>query len=158
MLTQLRQLSLRADGRYATDAEMAFMDGYVASFEQRLAVYRKLQAVESQVIADVERQMKALDPQLLMRGIEDFSGKWKADTVRVLRLTAMAMLMDDVERYKERFLFWFQTLMRAFKTQKSCEATYRLLQESLKKHLTGTEAALVCPILEINREMLGLGG
>lgn len=156
MLTQLRQLSLKADGRYATDSELAFMETYLASFERRLAIYQTLQAKEAQIIAEVEAHLKAQDPHLMMRGIEDFSTKWKADTVRVYRLTAMAMLVDDVERYKERFLFWFQTLMRAFKTQKSCEATYRLLQESVRNHLSDAEAALVCPILEINREMLGL--
>jgi hypothetical protein len=156
MITQLRELTLKADGRYATDTEMAFMNTYLASFERRLAIYQTLQAKESDIINEVEANLKAQDPYLLMRGIEDFSTKWKADTVRVFRLTAMAMLMDDLDRYKERFLFWFQTLMRAFKTQKSCEATYRLLQESVRKHLSDADAALVCPILEINREMLGL--
>jgi hypothetical protein len=90
MLTQLRELSIAADGRYLRDEELQFMETYLASFDLRLSAYRKIQAAEAQIIRDVEMKMRALDPYLLMRGVEDFSNKWKADTVRVLRLSALA--------------------------------------------------------------------
>ncbi len=156
MLTQLRELSIAADGRYLRDEEMQFMDTYLASFDLRLSAYRKIQDAEAQIIRDVEMKMRALDPYLLMRGVEDFSNKWKADTIRVLRLSALAMLLDDEQRYKDRFLYWFQTLMRAFRTQRSCEATYRFLQEVVANHLTREEVNLIKPILETNRTLLGL--
>ncbi|MEN9221230.1 MAG: hypothetical protein Q6M04_02210 [Thermostichus sp. BF3_bins_97] len=156
MLTQLRELSIAADGRYLRDEEMQFMETYLASFELRLSAYRKLQDAEAQIIRDVEMKLRALDPYLLMRGVEDFSNKWKADTVRVLRLSALAMLLDDEQRYKDRFLYWFQTLMRAFRTQRSCEATYRFLQEVVANYLTREEVRLLKPILETNRTFLGL--
>lgn len=156
MLTQLRELSIAADGRYLRDEELQFMETYLASFDLRLSAYRKIQAAEAQIIRDVEMKMRALDPYLLMRGVEDFSNKWKADTVRVLRLSALAMLLDDEQRYKDRFLYWFQTLMRAFRTQRSCEATYRFLQEVIANYLTPEETKLIRPILETNRTMLGL--
>jgi len=156
MLTQLRQLSLAADGRYLRDEEMQFMESYLASFELRLGAYRKIQAAEAQIVGEVEAKLRALDPYLLMRGVEDFRNKWRADTVRVLCLSALAMLLDDEQRYKERFLYWFQTLMRAFRTQRSCEATYRFLQEVIAKYLTPAEFALIQPILETNRTLLGL--
>ncbi len=156
MLTRLRQLSIAADGRYLRDEEMQFMDAYLASFELRLSAYQKIQEAEAEIIRDVEAKLRALDPYLLMRGVEDFRNKWRADTVRVLRLSALAMLLDDEQRYKERFLYWFQTLMRAFRTQRSCEATYRFLQEVLSKYLTGDELNLIKPILETNRTLLGL--
>ncbi|MEN9202207.1 MAG: hypothetical protein Q6K80_07195 [Thermostichus sp. DG_1_6_bins_120] len=156
MLTRLRELSIAADGRYLRDEEMQFMETYLASFDLRLSAYHKIQNAEAEIIRDVERKMRALDPYLLMRGVEDFSNKWKADTVRVLRLSALAMLLDDEQRYKERFLYWFQTLMRAFRTQRSCEATYRFLQEVLANYLSYDELSLLKPILETNRTLLGL--
>ncbi|MEN9226383.1 MAG: hypothetical protein Q6L60_07560 [Thermostichus sp. HHBFW_bins_43] len=156
MLTRLRELSIAADGRYLRDEEMQFMETYLASFDLRLSAYRKLQDAEAQIIRDVEMKLRALDPYLLMRGVEDFSNKWKADTVRVLRLSALAMLLDDEQRYKDRFLYWFQTLMRAFRTQRSCEATYRFLQEVVANYLTREEVRLLKPILETNRTFLGL--
>jgi hypothetical protein len=154
MLTQLRRLSLVADGRYATDAELEFMDVYITSFDLRLSTYLQLQAAEVEMIQEVETKLQALDPSLFMRGIEDFRRKWKADTVRTLRIAAVAMLIDDPERYKERFLYWFQTLMRAFKTQRSCNATYKLLQEAVRQRLAPAQADLICPVLELTRTML----
>lgn len=68
MLTQLRQLSIAADGRYLRDEELQFMETYLASFDLRLSAYRKIQAAEAQIIRDVEMKMRALDPYLLMRG------------------------------------------------------------------------------------------
>lgn len=155
MLSQLQALSTDCDGRYASDAELQFMEDYLHSFDQRLQAYLALQAAESVLIREVESQLKAKDPYLLMRGVENFANKWRADTIRVLRISALAMLIDDPERHKERLLYWFQTLMRAFKTQRSCDATYRLLQESVRRHLSPQEADLICPILELNRVMLG---
>ncbi|MDX2270375.1 MAG: phycobilisome protein [Cyanobacteriota bacterium] len=155
MLTQLRSLSFAVDGRYASDGELEFMNRYLQSFDLRLSTYQKLQAAEVEIINEVESTLKSLDPHLLMRGTEDFQTKWRSDTVRVFRLSLLTMLLDDPDRYQERFLLWFQTLMRAFKTQRSCEVTYRVLLETVKKHLTGEEASLICPILELNRTMLG---
>ncbi len=45
--------------------------------------------------------------------------------------------------------------MRAFRAQRSCDATYQLLQEAVRRHLSPEEAELICPILELNRVMLG---
>lgn len=155
MLSQLQALSTANDGRYASDAELQFMEDYLQSFDQRLQAYLAIQAAEPILIREVEAQLKAKDPQLLMRGIENFANKWRADTVRVLRISALAMLIDDPERHKQRLLYWFQTLMRAFRTQRSCDVTYQLLQDAVRKHLSPQDSELICPILELNRIMLG---
>ena len=83
------------------------------------------------------------------------SAKWKRDTFRVLRYSAVAMLVNDPDTLRERFLFWFQTIMKAFGAQKSCNATYEVMQQVVKQHLTPVQASLFCPILEINRQVLG---
>lgn len=156
MLSELNALGAATDGRYANDAELQFMEDYLQSFDRRCQAYLEIQKLEATLIKEVEAKLKARDPQLLMRGIENFASKWRADTIRVLRISALAMLIDDPERHKQRLLYWFQTLMRAFRTQRSCDVTYRLLQESARRHLSADGAELICPILELNRVMLGL--
>ena len=155
MLSQLEKLSMDTDGRFASDEELAFVDAYVQSFGLRVQTYQTLQLVESAIVQQVEAKMRSLDPMLFHYGKKDVSVKWKRDTVRVLRYSAIAMLMDDPETLRERFLLWFQSIMRAFGAEKSCNATYEVMQQVVKQHLTPQQASMFCPILELNRVALG---
>lgn len=158
MLSQLEKLSMDTDGRFASDEELAFVDAYVQSFSLRLQTYQTLQLVESAIVQQVEAKMRSIDPMLFHHGKEDVSTKWKRDTVRVLRYSAIAMLMDDPETLRERFLLWFQSIMKAFGAEKSCNATYEVMQQVVKQHLTPQQASMFCPILELNRVSLGKPG
>lgn len=155
MLSQLEKLSMDTDGRFASDEELAFVDAYVQSFSLRVQTYQTLQLVESAIVQQVEAKMRSIDPILFHNGKEDVSAKWKRDTVRVLRYSAIAMLMDDPATLRERFLLWFQTIMKAFGAEKSCNATYEVMQQVVKQHLTPQQASMFCPILELNRVALG---
>jgi Phycobilisome protein len=155
MLSQIQSLSRRVDGRYATDAELQFLDNYAQSFSLRVETYRKLQAAETLIVKQVQAKMQEIDPTLFNPGKEDVSTKWKRDTIRTLRYSAIAMLLDDPNTLRERFLIWFQTIMRAFNAQQSCDITYLILQEVVKQHLPPMQANLFCPILELNRRLLG---
>ncbi|MEB3355512.1 MAG: phycobilisome protein [Synechococcales bacterium] len=156
MLSQFQLLSQEAEGRYATDNELKFVTDYINSFPLRLQTYQKVHALESKIIQDAYAKMEANHPKLLRVGSQDMRSKWKRDTLRVLRYSAIALLLDDPDLLQERFLFWFQTIMRAFGTQESCEVTYSLMQEVVKDHLSPIEAALFCPLLELNRVALGV--
>lgn len=155
MLSQLERLKSQIDGRYATDAELQFVSNYVQSFSLRANTYIKLQSLEAKIVRQVEAKLVNLDPSLLKSGNEDVTAKWRRDTIRVLRYSAVALLLDDPDELRERLLFWMQTIMRAFGAQRSCEATYRVMQEVVQEHLTQPEANLFCPILELNRVLLG---
>ncbi|XHX79599.1 MAG: phycobilisome protein [Stenomitos frigidus ULC029] len=155
MLSQLEKLSLETDGRFATDEELAFVEAYAQSFSLRVQTYQTLQLVESAIVQQVEAKMRSIDPLLFQNGKDDVSAKWKRDTVRVLRYSAIAMLMDDPETLRERFLLWFQSIMKAFGAEKSCNATYEVMQQVVKQHLTPQQASVFCPILELNRVALG---
>ncbi|MGG6269785.1 phycobilisome protein [Leptolyngbya sp. AN03gr2] len=155
MLSQIQRLSQDTEGRYATDEELRFLADYARSYELRVQTYQKLQASEMVIVQQVQAKMRAIDPTLFRQGNEDLTNKWKRDTLRVLRYSAAAMLIDDPESLRERFLFWFQTIMRAFNAQKSCGVTYTVMQDVIKQVLTPSEASLILPILEVNRRMLG---
>lgn len=154
MLSQLKHLSLEVDGRYATDAELQFMTDYVQSFHLRLQTYQKLQELEPMLVQQTYARMRSLDSTLFTHGKEDISAKWKRDTIRVLRYVAVAILMDDPDTLRERFLLWFQTVMRAFRAERSCNVTYQVLQDVVKQYLTPPQAGLICPILELTRRSL----
>ena len=155
MLSQIQRLTLETEGRYATDEELGFLADYTRSFNLRVQTYQKIQECEAAIVQQVQTKMRATDPTLFRSGNEDITAKWKRDTLRVLRYAAAAMLIDDPETLREQFLFWFQTIMRAFSAQRSCNVTYTVMQEVVKQHLIPQQANLFLPILEVTRRMLG---
>ncbi|MDX1976633.1 MAG: phycobilisome protein [Pseudanabaenaceae cyanobacterium bins.68] len=155
MLFNLERLSVTGDGRFASDQELKFLQGYSRSFSQRKAVYLKLQAAEKKILEQVYAKMRSLNPKLFMNGNLDMSEKWKRDTLLVIRHSAMAMLLDDPEYLKQEFLLWFQTLMQAFGTEENCRITYSVMQDVVKHMFNEPEAQLINPILALNEEILG---
>jgi hypothetical protein len=153
MLSQLKTLSNTADGRYAADDELKFLAAYVRSYHLRVQTYQRLQVAEGLIVQQVLAKVKKLDPATFQQ--EQTEMKWKRDTIRVLRYSAIALLLDDPDTMRERFLFWFRTIMKAFGTQKNCAITYQVMQEVVQQYLTPTQANLFCPILELNRQILG---
>ncbi|MDW8202565.1 MAG: phycobilisome protein, partial [Cyanobacteriota bacterium SKYGB_h_bin112] len=123
MLSQMQRLVAEVDGRYATDSELQFIQDYMASFKLRLSAYVKLQNAEATIVQQVYTRMQRMDSNLLKHGDADVTAKWKRDTIRALRYSAIAMLLNDPDILQERFLFWFQTIMKAFGTQQSCNVT-----------------------------------
>ncbi|HEY9888663.1 MAG TPA: hypothetical protein V6D02_09705 [Candidatus Obscuribacterales bacterium] len=155
MLQQIEQLSAATDGRYATDAELMFFQDYLKTARLRFSLYQKIQKLEPKLIQQVFAQIQLRDPDLLKSGTTDMTAKWQRDTVRTLRYAATALLVDDPEIFKERMLMWFQTIMKSFRAERSCEATYQALQGVFREALTPEEAALFCPLLEMSRMTLG---
>jgi hypothetical protein len=155
MLSQMQRLSFEAEGRYASDEELRFIPEFLKTYELRLQTYQKLQEIEQTVIQQVQEKMLAQDPNILRTGTTDLAPKWKRDAIRTWRYSATALLMDDSETLRDRFLLWFQTVMRAFSAQKSCHATYATMQEVVKQHLTPQQASLFLPILDLNQRLLG---
>jgi len=155
MLSKLKQLGTDADGRYASDTELQFMDTYITTFDSRVEAYRCIKAAETAIVAAVLAKIQTSYPKLLLPKGEDMQGKWKQDTLRVLRHSAMTVLLDDPELLRQQFLYWFQTIMQAFGAQEACNITYLVMQDVAKDLLPKNIADLLCPILEINRDLLG---
>ncbi|MDJ1168348.1 phycobilisome protein [Roseofilum sp. BLCC_M154] len=154
MLTQTQNLYRETDGRYATDEELQFFQDYLQSFPLRLTTYNKIRTSEALIVQQVQSQLRAKAPQVLMQGDRDLSNKWKQDTLRILRHSALALLIDDRDGLRDRLLLWFQTVMRAFEAQDGCDFTYSIMQNVIESLLTREEAALLRPILEYNRQIL----
>jgi hypothetical protein len=155
MLSQFKRLTLDTDGRYASDLELRFIEDYCKTYRLRLSIYQKLQVSEQKIVQQVQAKLRAIDPSLLIHGQQDLTSKWKRDTIRVLRYSAITVLTDDSATFQERLLLWFQTIMRAFGAQRSCEMTYVVMQEVMQDYFTVDEYSYIAPILDLNRTALG---
>jgi len=155
MLSQLARLSMEADGRYASAAELQFLKDYFQSLNHRMSAYKKIQASEKEILSQVEAQMQSLDPSLFRRGSQDVTAKCRGDFAQVLRHSAAALLMNDTERLRDRLLLWLQTILGAVQVKNSSAVTYDVMQKVIKQYLTAEEASLFLPILEMDRTLLG---
>jgi hypothetical protein len=155
MLSKLQQLGIDADGRYASDQELQFMDQYISSFDSRVIAYGRIKEVEKEIVERVMSKLKTAHPSVLFPKGEDMQAKWKQDTLRVLRHSAMTVLLDDTELLCQQFLYWFKTIMKAFGAQEACNITYLVMQDVVRDLLPQSIADLLCPILEMNRNLLG---
>lgn len=155
MLSQFEELCKSTEDRYANDAELKFLHDYVNSFNLRKEIYAKLKVSEKEIVTKVYEKVKSIDVNLLQSNNQDITNKWKADTLRVLRYIAVAVLMNDNETYRQRFLLWFQTIMKAFGAQRSCFVTYEVMKEVFQDYLTPVQYELVSPSLELTQTILG---
>ena len=155
MLANIQSLVQATDGRYASDMELQFFQHYLSTVSTRLRAYQKIQGAEPQIIAQVLTRLTAQKPDVFQIGGQDLTAKWQRDTVRVLRYSATALLLDDADLFKEKLLMWFQTIMQAYGAQESCQLTYTAMQEVVGQHLNAEELKIFLPILELSRVTLG---
>lgn len=155
MLSQLARLSVEADGRYATAEELQFLKDYIHSLDRRVSAYEKIQAAETEIIAQVEQKMQANYPNLFLKGKRNVAATCKRDRIDVLRYSAAALLSNDLDCLREGFLLWYQTIIRAFGDERASKVTYQIMQEVAKQYLTSEEAALFAPIMGLNQVILG---
>lgn len=154
MISQCESLVQATECRCAADTELVFLMKYHQSYSQRLKLYQKIEQQEDSIIRAVYEKMQKNHPQLLRSGQRDISGKWKGDLKRSLRYCATAVLLDDMESLREKFLLWFQTVMLSFNAQRSCDITYKLVQEVLPEIFSAEEVGLLVPFLELTRTTL----
>ncbi len=155
MLSQLHALEQMTPDRYATDEDLQFLDTFGQAFPDRRALYLLFQSLEEKLVEETYQLLEQKYPEVLRVKGMDFASKWKADTLRVLRYTAAAILLNDSATFQERFLLWFQTIMRAFGVRRNCYITYEAMKVVIHKHLTPSQFQLVEPLLNLTQETLG---
>ena len=79
------------------------------------------------------------------------------DRKSVVRLTAAAMLMDDLENLRNGFLCWYQTIIKAFVYQRTAKINYQVFPEVMGEHLDAHEIQLMHPIFALEQAILGQG-
>jgi hypothetical protein len=151
MLKQLAQLSIETDGRYATAAELQFLKDYLQSMNTRVSAYKKIRDSAPQIVEDVGARMVEQDPFIFRKGSKDISGLYQRDTSNILRSTAAAMLLNNLDRLRDSFLLWHRTIVKAFQVDHLSQAAYQIMPGVMKRYLTDEEAKQVMPALYLNQ-------
>ncbi|MBE9222235.1 hypothetical protein IQ215_05945 [Cyanobacterium stanieri LEGE 03274] len=149
MLKQFADLTLEADGRYAEDYELKFLDNYFATKDLRMSAYVKIRDAADEIIEAVRVGKQQRNPEFT-----DFYVTCKRDLIDLLRYSAAALLFDDMERLRTNMLLWFQTISKAYKFEDDNVDTYDVLLKAIRQFLTPEEAKLAIPIFELNCAVL----
>ncbi len=154
MLTQLQRLSVEVDGRYATPEELDFLKSYLETLKYRVSAYQKIKKNESVIIDQIQDKLQQMNQAIFIQGSVDFTSKWRLDTIRVLRYSAMALLIDDPDYLRERLLIWFATILKAFKVQNLTQLTYQEMSDVIESYLTPEENDLFLPLIKLDLTIL----
>ena len=155
MLTQLTNLSVEADGRYATSEELQFLKDYLQSIDERVSAYEKLRDAEKEIIEQVQTKVKAINPKFFRNASGDCTQACQKEIRTVFRYIAATLLFDDQKRLREGMLLWHNTLVRSHRTQGLYHTIFKLMPEIVDKYLVPSEAALLSPIVTLCQFTLG---
>lgn len=154
MLKQLENLSITAEGRYATAEELQFLRDYLPTIDLRLSAYQKIRDAEDEIVEQLEAKMRTLEPNIFQVSSGDVSSMYRRDTKKVLRCAIAAMLVDDLDRLREHILLWQRIIIKAFKVKHITSMVYTTMPEIVEQFLTPEEFALVKPVLQLNQAIL----
>jgi len=149
MLKQFADLTVEADGRYAEDFELKFLEDYLETKDLRMSAYIKIRDSAKDIVEAVRVGKQKRNPEF-----DDYYATCKRDLVDLLRYSAAALLFDDMERLRTNMLLWFQTISMAYKFEDDNVDTYDLLLKAIPDFLTPEEAKLAIPIFELNCAVL----
>ena len=147
MITLLENALERADGSYINPQDLQALDQTIAAWQIRRQTYDLVQAKESTIVAQVMGYIDQAAPTLPGRFMEDGTDRCQRDMTLVLRYCATAMLLQDEDLLKERFLYWMQNIMGALRRQKANDRLYKLLQQVIQEQLPPQNANLLLPYL-----------
>ncbi len=155
MLNQLTRLSVDTEGRYATGEELQFLKDYLASKDSRISAYEKIRDAEDEIMDELETQARSINPTVFLKGEKDVSQVCRRDRRHLLKCSATAMLIDDLDRLRDGLLLWQSTIMRAMQDEPASQVIGRVLPGVIKQYLTSEEADLMMPALRLNQTLLG---
>ncbi|ABW29446.1 globin family protein [Acaryochloris marina] len=154
MLSQLKRLNIETDGRYATEADLAFLKSYLQSVRDRISAYEKIRDAEDAITDQADEVLMAADPKVFHKGSQDYSETCRRDRRNTLRHAAAAMLFNDLDRLRDGLLLWQRTIVHAVKDEQASALTWQEMPGVLKDHLSDEEAELMMPALRLNQALL----
>ena len=147
---KLQQTIIDADGRYLAPDELQPLESYFDTYQKRLSAYQEIRQKGDDLVLAALRKFMLVHPEIIQR-----SGKrCQFDMTEVLRYIALATLLDDEFMFREKMMFWLDTMLRAHGKQEACCKAYRHLQEAAQEQLTAETAELVRPMISIVFESL----
>jgi hypothetical protein len=148
MLSQMQRLTATAEGRYATDEELRFLPEYLRSYELRMQTYQQLQKSEAAILKHTFTAAMQQAPAIFPADQPELLKHCQQDVRQSLRYCAAAVLVNDLDVFRERYLLWLQTMMRALDKQPSNAIIYSVMQDAVREILPAPQAAIVLPLIQ----------
>ena len=85
MLTQLKQLALDTEGRYATETELQFLKDYLKSADSRIQAYQNIRDNEETILDEIDTDTRAHQPDIFMIGQKNQQNTARRDSQYIIR-------------------------------------------------------------------------
>jgi hypothetical protein len=154
MFKQLSRLSLEAEGRYADAEELKFVENYLTSVDVRLSAYQKIRDKEITILEQIASQMREIAPNLFSVSDCDLSSFCMRDIKLILRCSAIAMLLDDLDSLREGLLLWHKTIVNSGNRQDHAKFAHQAVFEVMRQTLSTEEFKFLMPVLSLNQTIL----
>ena len=154
MLKKLSRLSVKVEGRYATENELQFINDYLSSVDSRISFYEKIREVEKEIVDVTIAKMRVENKKIFSKDSMSIDEICIRDMKIILKALTTAILIDDLERLKDGLLLWHLTIMRAMNVQNISNIVYQTMLEVVKEHLNSEEEKFVIPALQANQTIL----
>ena len=149
MINSLRQLSIEADGRYATDEELSFLTDYLDSVQTRISAYDKVRDNEETILEKLLEKIHEMYPKVYLENIDRIQKICRRDVSILLRCMMASTLFDDLDRTRNTFLLWHKTIARASRLEQLTNISCQLAPVVLRDFLNGKEIERTAPALQL---------
>jgi hypothetical protein len=151
MNIDLESLFAEAENRYLKPEELKGLTQYVESLPQRLETYTQIREKEVEIMQAVADQLPQHFPN---PSVEDMERSIK-NAMLMLRYCAMAMLINNDQLVKQRFVDWLSQSMAMYETQDFDKVLYKLLNQQLMKSLKPEQIKLIkSPLILAQTQLL----
>ncbi|NJR31882.1 MAG: phycobilisome protein [Chamaesiphon sp. CSU_1_12] len=152
MITLLEALVDGADGSYASKQDIRKLEHVIASWAERKEAYLAIEAKEKEIL---DRAIKAMEDSKFFQeeamselGVE----RCRRDMTLGLRAYSLAMLLQDEEMLKDRFIHWQKNILQAMGFRQY--QGYKFLLESVYAELPQAHADLLKPYIKIAQDAI----
>ncbi|AFY95983.1 phycobilisome protein [Chamaesiphon minutus] len=152
MITLLEALVDGADGSYASKQDLRKLEHVISSWAERKEAYLAIEAKEKEIL---DRAIKAMeDSKIFQEQAMNALGvdRCRRDMTLGLRAYSLAMLLQDEEMLKERFIHWQKNILQAmgFRHYQG----YKFLLEAIYVELPQAHADLLKPYIKIAQDAI----
>jgi Phycobilisome protein len=152
MITLLETLVDGADGSYASKQDIRKLEHVISSWTERKEAYLAIETKEKQIL---DRAIKAMEDSKFFQqeemnelGID----RCRRDMTLGLRAYSLAMLLQDEEMLKDRFIQWQKNILQAMGLRQY--QGYKFLLEAVYVELSQPHADLLKPYIKIAQDAI----
>jgi Phycobilisome protein len=154
MITLLETLVDGADGAYASKQDLRNLEHVMFSWSERKEAYLAIETNEKAIIDRALKLIQSNKKAPTDRSMDDAAtmARCRRDMTLTLRSYSLAMLLQDEEMLKDRFLHWQKNILQSMGLKNYQGIKFVL--ESICIELPKEQANLFKPYFNLGQEML----